>query len=48
MRNELQSREDLLNMVELECQQLRKEVAKIEEYKNKEENQVKYVLKQYI
>ncbi|KAK9402516.1 deuterosome protein 1 [Crotalus adamanteus] len=48
VRNELQSREDLLNMVELECQQLRKEVAKIEEYKNKEENQVKYVLKQYI
>ncbi|XP_039194061.1 deuterosome assembly protein 1 isoform X2 [Crotalus tigris] len=41
VRNELQSREDLLNMVELECQQLRKEVAKIEEYKNKEENQVK-------
>ncbi|XP_026535711.1 deuterosome assembly protein 1 [Notechis scutatus] len=41
VRNELQSREHLLNMVELECQQLRKEVAKIEEYKNKEENQVK-------
>ncbi|XP_015678583.1 deuterosome assembly protein 1 [Protobothrops mucrosquamatus] len=41
VRNELQSREDLLSMVELECQQLRKEVAKIEEYKNKEENQVK-------
>ncbi|XP_070799774.1 deuterosome assembly protein 1 [Pituophis catenifer annectens] len=41
VRNELQSREDLLTMVELECQQLRKEVAKIEEYKNKEENQVK-------
>uniref|UniRef100_A0A8C6VQN2 Deuterosome assembly protein 1 n=1 Tax=Naja naja TaxID=35670 RepID=A0A8C6VQN2_NAJNA len=41
VRNELQSREDLLNMVEVECQQLRKEVAKIEEYKNKEENQVK-------
>uniref|UniRef100_A0A670Y1T5 Deuterosome assembly protein 1 n=1 Tax=Pseudonaja textilis TaxID=8673 RepID=A0A670Y1T5_PSETE len=40
VRNELQSREHLLNMVELECQQLRKEVAKIEEYKNKEENQV--------
>ncbi|KAM3836764.1 deuterosome assembly protein 1 [Vipera latastei] len=41
VRNELQSREDLLNMVGLECQQLRKEVAKIDEYKNKEENQVK-------
>ncbi|XP_061484833.1 deuterosome assembly protein 1 isoform X4 [Rhineura floridana] len=41
VKNELQSREDLLNMVELECQQLRNEVAKIEEYKNKEENQVK-------
>ncbi|XP_062983220.1 deuterosome assembly protein 1 [Elgaria multicarinata webbii] len=41
VKNELQSREDLLNMVELECQQLRKEVARMEEYKNKEENQVK-------
>ncbi|XP_070607752.1 deuterosome assembly protein 1 isoform X2 [Erythrolamprus reginae] len=41
VRNELQSREDLLKIVELECQQLRKEVAKIEEYKSKEENQVK-------
>ncbi|XP_025027005.1 deuterosome assembly protein 1 [Python bivittatus] len=40
VRNELQSREGLLKVVELECQQLRKEVAKIEEYKNKE-NQVK-------
>ncbi|XP_072849677.2 deuterosome assembly protein 1 isoform X1 [Pogona vitticeps] len=41
VKNELQSREDLLNMVELECQQLRKEVAKMEEYRNMEENQVK-------
>ncbi|XP_053164184.1 deuterosome assembly protein 1 isoform X2 [Hemicordylus capensis] len=41
VKNELQSREDLLNMVELECQQLYKEVAKLEEYKNKEENEVK-------
>ncbi|KAF7250863.1 Deuterosome assembly protein 1 [Varanus komodoensis] len=41
VKNELQSREDLLNMVELECQQLRKEVARIEEHKNKEDNQVK-------
>ncbi|XP_063161989.1 deuterosome assembly protein 1 [Candoia aspera] len=41
VKNELQSREDLLNMVQLECQQLRKEVAKIEEYKSREGNQVK-------
>ncbi|XP_060090928.1 deuterosome assembly protein 1 isoform X1 [Heteronotia binoei] len=36
VKNELQSREDLLKMVEMECQQLRKEVTKMEEYKNKE------------
>ncbi|XP_015271715.1 PREDICTED: deuterosome protein 1 [Gekko japonicus] len=41
MKNELQSRDDLLNMVELECQQLQKEVAKMEDYKNKEGNHVK-------
>ncbi|XP_054830321.1 deuterosome assembly protein 1 [Eublepharis macularius] len=41
VKNELQSRGDLLNMVERECHQLRKEVAKIEDYKNKEDNQVK-------
>ncbi|XP_033002013.1 deuterosome assembly protein 1 isoform X1 [Lacerta agilis] len=39
--NELKSREDLLNMVELECQQLRNEVTKMEEYKNDGENRVK-------
>ncbi|XP_077783117.1 deuterosome assembly protein 1 isoform X1 [Podarcis muralis] len=39
--NELKSREDLLNMVELECQQLRNEVAKMEEYKNNEESRMK-------
>uniref|UniRef100_A0A8D0BT94 Deuterosome assembly protein 1 n=1 Tax=Salvator merianae TaxID=96440 RepID=A0A8D0BT94_SALMN len=39
VKSELQSREDLLNMVERECHQLRNEVAKMEEYKNKEENQ---------
>nr|XP_056714640.1 LOW QUALITY PROTEIN: deuterosome assembly protein 1 [Euleptes europaea] len=41
VKNELRLREDLLNMVELECQQLRKEVAKMEDYKNKEDDQVK-------
>ncbi|XP_066477977.1 deuterosome assembly protein 1 [Tiliqua scincoides] len=41
VRNELQTRNDLVKMLELECQQLRKEVAKIEAYKHKEENQVK-------
>ncbi|KAH0625206.1 hypothetical protein JD844_033442 [Phrynosoma platyrhinos] len=41
VKNELQSREGLLNMVEVECHQLRKEVARMEEYRNKEENQVK-------
>ncbi|XP_077197549.1 deuterosome assembly protein 1 isoform X2 [Paroedura picta] len=41
VKSQLQSREDLLSMVELECQQLRKEVATVEKYKNKEDNQVK-------
>nr|XP_034971661.1 deuterosome assembly protein 1 [Zootoca vivipara] len=39
--NELKSREDLLSMVELECQQLRNEVTTMEEYKNNKENRVK-------
>uniref|UniRef100_A0ACB8FFX4 Uncharacterized protein n=1 Tax=Sphaerodactylus townsendi TaxID=933632 RepID=A0ACB8FFX4_9SAUR len=41
VKDELRSREDLLNMVELECQQLQKEVAKMEDYKSKEDNHVK-------
>ncbi|KAJ6664915.1 hypothetical protein lerEdw1_005887 [Lerista edwardsae] len=41
VKNELQRRNDLVKMLELECQQLRKEVAKIETYKNNEDNQVK-------
>ncbi|KAL8191133.1 UNVERIFIED_CONTAM: hypothetical protein K2H54_068254, partial [Gekko kuhli] len=41
VKNELQSRDDLLNVAELECQQLQKEVAKMEDYKNKEDNHVK-------
>lgn len=44
MKKELQTCNGLVKMFELECQQLRKEVAKLEAYKNKEENQVKYVL----
>lgn len=41
VKKELQTCNGLVKMFELECQQLRKEVAKLEAYKNKEENQVK-------
>uniref|UniRef100_A0A8D0H9F2 Deuterosome assembly protein 1 n=1 Tax=Sphenodon punctatus TaxID=8508 RepID=A0A8D0H9F2_SPHPU len=44
MRNELQSRNDLLEVAELECQQLRKELLKTGDYKNMQEIQIKYVL----
>uniref|UniRef100_A0A8D0HJE5 Deuterosome assembly protein 1 n=1 Tax=Sphenodon punctatus TaxID=8508 RepID=A0A8D0HJE5_SPHPU len=42
MRNELQSRNDLLEVAELECQQLRKELLKTGDYKNMQEIQIKY------
>uniref|UniRef100_A0A8D0LB13 Deuterosome assembly protein 1 n=1 Tax=Sphenodon punctatus TaxID=8508 RepID=A0A8D0LB13_SPHPU len=41
MRNELQSRNDLLEVAELECQQLRKELLKTGDYKNMQEIQIK-------
>ncbi|NXJ39905.1 DEUP1 protein, partial [Ciconia maguari] len=42
MRNELQSRDALWRRIQLECQQLHKELLKIREYKDMQEIQIKH------
>ncbi|NXJ96615.1 DEUP1 protein, partial [Corythaixoides concolor] len=42
MRNELQSRDALWRRIQLECQQLHRELLKIKEYKHMQEIQVKH------